>query len=140
MDLIQGEDLPSISKVITQENINRYARASKDFNPIHIDLDFAKKTPLGGTIAHGMLILSYVSQMMTEAFGQNWLNSGKMGIRFKTPARPGDILAINGKIDSVVKDHDTTLVTCQLKCSNQKDETVIIGDAQVKISGDDNKV
>ena len=140
MDLIQGEDLPSVSKVITQENINRYARASKDFNPIHIDLDFARKTPLGGTIAHGMLILSYVSQTMTGAFGRNWLNSGKMGIRFKTPARPGDIVTITGKIDSVVKDHGATMVTCQLKCSNQKDETVITGDAQVKIPGDDNKV
>jgi acyl dehydratase len=138
-DLLQGKDLPSIKKVITQANINRYAQASKDFNPIHIDLDFAKKTPLGGTIAHGMLVLGYVSQMMTETFGHNWLNSGKMGIRFKTPARPGDTLIISGRIDTIVNHHDTTLVTCQLKCSNQKDEIVIMGDAQVKISGD-NKV
>jgi acyl dehydratase len=135
-DLIIGMDLPSIKKVVTQENINRYAQVSKDFNPIHVDLDFARKTPLGGTIAHGMLILAYVSQMMTEAFGQNWLTSSKLGVRFKTPARPGDMLTIAGKIDTLEKHDGVTLVTCQLQCINQNGETVIAGDAQIKMQSD----
>ncbi len=135
-DLITGADLPSIKKTITQQIINRYAEASKDFNPIHIDVDFARRTPLGGTIAHGMLVLAYISQMMTEAFGENWLTDGRMSVRFKTPARPGDTLTVTGKIDKIDKQDNATLVTCQLKCSNQKDEIVIIGDARVKISAD----
>ncbi len=135
-DLITGADLPSIKKTITQQIINRYAEASKDFNPIHIDVDFARRTPLGGTIAHGMLVLAYISQMMTEAFGENWLTDGRMSVRFKTPARPGDTLTVTGKIDKIDKLDNATLVTCQLKCSNQKDEIVIIGDARVKISAD----
>jgi acyl dehydratase len=133
---VAGADLPAIKKTVTQQNINRYAEASKDFNPIHIDVDFAQKTPLGGTIAHGMLVLAYVSQMMTEAFGQNFLNGGRMGVRFKTPARPGDTLTITGKIDAVGKGDGITLVTCQVKCSNQKDEIVISGDARIKIPAD----
>jgi 3-hydroxybutyryl-CoA dehydratase len=136
ISLVAGTDLPVIKKMVTQQNINRYAEASKDFNPIHIDVEFARKTPLGGTIAHGMLVLAYVSQMMTETFGQDFLNGGKMGVRFKTPARPGDTLTITGKIDMVGKQDDTTLVTCQIKCSNQKDEIVILGDARIKIPAD----
>ena len=83
-------NLPALKKVVTQQNINLYAEASQDFNPIHIDEDFAKKTALGGTIAHGMLILAYASQMMSDTFGRNWLTNGKLNIRFKKPARPGD--------------------------------------------------
>jgi 3-hydroxybutyryl-CoA dehydratase len=134
--LTAGADLPALIKTVTQQNINRYAEASKDFNPIHIDVEFARKTPLGGTIAHGMLVLAYVSQMMAEAFGQDFLVGGKMAVRFKTPARPGDTLTVTGKIDTVSKQDDIRLVTCQIKCSNQKDEVVILGDARIKIPPD----
>ena len=75
-DLREGMNLFESAKEIVQRNINLYAEASRDFNPIHIDEDFARKTPLGGTIAHGMLILAYVSQMMSSAFGRAWLAGG----------------------------------------------------------------
>ena len=80
-ELSEGMSLPVMQKVVRQENINLYAEASKDFNPIHIDETFARRTPLGGTIAHGMLILAYVSQLMTKAFGQNWLSGSNLNIR-----------------------------------------------------------
>ncbi len=85
-----GQNLPEMKKHIVQEEINLYAKASRDFNPIHIDEEFARKTPLGGTIAHGMLILAYVSQMMTNSFGKEWLTGGRLNVRFKAPARPGE--------------------------------------------------
>ena len=70
--------------------LNAYADASGDHNPIHIDEAFAKTTPMGGTIAHGMLVLSFISEMMTAAFGERWLASGSLDVRFRAPARPGD--------------------------------------------------
>ena len=69
-EFTEGSPLPKIIKNIVQENINLYAKASGDYNPIHIDADYARQTPLGGTVAHGMLILAYISQMLTNAFGQ----------------------------------------------------------------------
>ena len=130
--LEEGESLPGISKSIIQANINRYAEASGDFNPIHIDEDFARKTPLGGTVAHGMLVLAYVSQMMTAAFGADWLSSGKLDVRFRAPARPGDTLAIGGKITAVERDANQTLVRCEVFCRNQDDESVISSVAEVR--------
>ena len=100
---------------------------------IHIDEDFAKKTPLGGTIAHGMLILAYVSQMMTMAFGQSWLTGGKLSVRFKAPARPGDTVYIVGKILKIDKSEEQCLVNCDLLCSNQNGETIIMGETEVRI-------
>jgi 3-hydroxybutyryl-CoA dehydratase len=131
--LTVGMDLSSVEKLVTQEDINRYAEVSRDFNPIHVDEKFAAKTPLGGTIAHGMLILGYVSHILTANFGQNWLNSGKLSVRFKTPARPGDTLVITGKITSMEEHEGLYLANCIVCCTNQKGETIVVGNAQVKV-------
>ena len=133
-ELKVGLSFPEAYKDIVQKDINLYAKASRDFNPIHIDEDFAKKTPLGGTIAHGMLILAYVSQMMTNAFGKSWLSGGRLNVRFKAPARPGDIIKVQGKINKIQNEGEQNLISCEVLCSNQKDEAVITGEAMVRIT------
>ena len=133
-ELEEGVSLPGISKTISQANINRYAEASGDFNPIHIDEDYARKTPLGGTVAHGMMVLAYVSQMMTAAFGEDWLSGGKLDVRFRAPARPGDTIAIGGKITAVERDESQTRVRCEVLCQNQDGESVIAGVAEARVS------
>jgi len=132
-EFAEGSPLPAISKNITQQNINLYAKASGDFNPIHIDADYARKTPLGGTVAHGMLILAYISQMMTGAFGQQWLTSGRLNIRFRAPARPGDVITVSGTIRRIEKADGFQTVDCDVLCSNQHDDPVVTGDARVKV-------
>ena len=132
-DIHQGDSLPQVVKHVTQRDIDRYAEASGDFNPIHVDEAFATQTPLGGTIAHGMLILAYMSGMMTEAFGNNWLEGGKLSVRFKTPARPQDTITTSGKIDSIEYKEGVPCVNCILESCNQKGETVISGGAVVKL-------
>ena len=134
-EISQGKPLPSITKHITQEKINLYAEASGDFNPIHVDESFAAQTPLGGTIAHGMLILAYISEMMTLAFGQSWLSQGKLSVRFKAPAHPGDILTVSGEIDSIEDGNGVSYANCSLECHNQRDEAVVTGQAVVRLLG-----
>ena len=129
----KGESLPKLVKRITQGDINRYAQASGDFNPIHVDEDFAKESPLGGTIAHGMLILSYLSQMMTIAFGHNWLSGGKLKVRFKEPARPGDVITASGEIRKVEQEGNEIQVNCNVRCQNQEGEAVITGESSVRL-------
>jgi 3-hydroxybutyryl-CoA dehydratase len=136
-EIQEGKTLNPVIKHITQEKINLYAEASGDFNPIHVDEAFAAKTPLGGTIAHGMLNLAYVSEMMTLAFGQNWLSGGKLRARFKEPARPGDTLAINGKIDCVEQKDGVSYANCIFECRNQKGEMIVTGETIVKFSEDE---
>jgi 3-hydroxybutyryl-CoA dehydratase len=133
-----GLKLPEIRKNIVQEDINLYAKASRDFNPIHIDENFAKKTPLGGTIAHRMLILAYASQMMTINFGKYWLNGGSLNVRFKAPARPGDVITVSGTIAKLQNEPAQTTISCDILCANQKGEAVITGEAIVRIKKDEN--
>lgn len=129
----EGNVLPSVVEDITQEQINLYAQASGDFNPIHVDESFAAETPLGGTIAHGMLVLAYVSEMMTLAFGQSWLSGGRLSVRFKAPARPGDTLTVKGKIDSIEDKNGVSYANYNIECCNQRDEAIVAGEARVKL-------
>ncbi len=139
VELKEGASLPIIKKNIVQDNIDRYAKASGDFNPIHVDADYARKTPLGGTVAHGMLILAYISQMMTSAFGHNWLSGGRLNVRFRAPARPGDVITISGTIRRIEKGDGFQMIDCDVLCSNQNDEPVITGDARVKVGDHENR-
>ena len=67
-----------------------YSAASGDDNPLHLDREFAAGTQLGGIIAHGMLTLAFISEMMTSYLGESWLASGSLRVRFKGAAYLGD--------------------------------------------------
>ena len=118
-------NLSELKRLITQEQINAYAEASGDFNPLHIDPEFAAKTELGGTVAHGMLILAYLSEFMTENFGENWINSGSLSARFKGAAYPGDTILVSGNVNNIEYEDDFIMIECDVICSNQKEEPVI---------------
>jgi len=133
-EIQEGKTLDPVVKHITQEKINLYAEASGDFNPIHVDESFAAKTPFGGTIAHGMLNLAFVSEMMTSAFGRDWLSGGKLRAKFKESARPGDTLTINGRINSIEQKDGVLYTNCIFECRNQKGETVVAGEATARLS------
>src|SRR4030042_2246419 len=134
VEIQEGKTLNPVVKHITQEKINLYAEAAGDFNPIHVDESVAAKTPFGGTIAHGMLNLAYVSEMMTSAFGESWLSGGKLRAKFKEVARPGDTLTINSKINCIEQKDDVSYANCIFECRNQKGEMIVVGEAIVKLS------
>jgi 3-hydroxybutyryl-CoA dehydratase len=122
--------VPSVAPVVkqlSQEQIARYADASGDHNPIHVNESFARATPFGGTIAHGMLVLAFISEMMTSAFGEAWITSGRLRARFRAPARPGDTITASAQTQT---ERDDT-VTYAVECRNQQDDVLISGTAEV---------
>jgi len=126
---VVGAELPSLAKTLSQEKIDRYARASGDFNPIHVDPAFAAQTPFGGTIAHGMLLLAYLSEMLTVAFGRAWLAGGRLKIRFKGAARPGDVVTARGRVQRVKGERGI----CSVECVNQQGQVLVAGQVEVKL-------
>ena len=127
----EGDSLPTVEKLITQEQIERYASASGDFNPIHLDHEFAASSQFGGTIAHGMMVAASVSDMMTLAFGQDWYSGGRLKIRFRAPVYPGDTVTSFGRVRSVrMRDHAKE-TTCSVGVRRQNGESAITGDAVV---------
>ena len=90
-------DLPVIIRQITPERLQAYAAAAGDHNPLHLDPDFAAATRFGGIIAHGMLTLAFLSEMLTAALGQRWLTGGSLRARFKGAAYLGDCVETWGR-------------------------------------------
>ena len=89
--------LPPISRRITQPQLNAYAAVSGDHNPLHLDPEFAAATQFGGIIAHGMLTLAFLSEMLTAAWGERWLAAARLRVRFKGAAYLGDMVATRGQ-------------------------------------------
>lgn len=128
-DIKVGDELTPVVKEITQEKINKYAEASQDFNPLHVDPEFAKKTMFGGTIAHGLLSLAYISQMMTNWVSKAWISGGELEVTFLAPVRPGDTITSKGRV--IEKDEERRVVVCEVYCENQKGEKVVAGKTRV---------
>ena len=120
-------EVAPVVRQITQANIDAYADASGDHNPIHIDVEFAKTTPMGGTIAHGMLVVSLISEMMTAAFDEAWLTTGTLDVRFRNPARPGDRVEAQARATGA----DGGRLRYAVQCLSQVGEILISGTAEV---------
>jgi len=132
-ELQAGSSLPVLVRALNQDRINAYAEAVSDFNPVHIDPAFAAKSGFGNTIAHGMLVLAYVSEMMSSVAGENWLSTGKLAVRFKSPALSTDTITIKGKVDSISENNGCRTYKCSVDCHNQKGDTIITGETEVTI-------
>ena len=121
-------DIPTISRQITAEKLVAYAAASGDDNPLHLDADFAKGTRFGGIIAHGMLTLAFISEMLAASLGERWLCSGALRVRFKGAAYLGDTVETWGRNEKSTKGTDSFAVGVRNKTTG---EDLITGTATV---------
>ncbi|HBD82650.1 MAG TPA: MaoC family dehydratase [Dehalococcoidia bacterium] len=129
----EGDTLPTVEKTFSQDDVNRYADAAGDHNPIHVDPNFAAGSQFGRRIAHGMMIAASISEMMAQAFGQDWHKSGRMKIRFRAPVFPGETVRASGTVRSVRQIEDATEVAVSVQVTKSNDEAAITGDARVRI-------
>jgi acyl dehydratase len=76
--------------------IRRYADITQDYNPLHLDPEFAALTPMGGIIAHGTLSLSVLWRSLAATFGPERMTDVTMDIRFVRPVRENDWVVAGG--------------------------------------------
>ena len=93
-----GYKLKSIKNKIIQTNVNNYAKASGDLNPIHLDELFAKKSIFKNTIAHGMMIGGILSEMLFAEYGDLWLSKSSIDIKFKAPVFMDEEIITYGEV------------------------------------------
>lgn len=78
---------------IAQDRIDLFAKATEDFQWIHVDLERAKQSPFGGTVAHGFLTLSMLPRLTEAAFEitdrKMGINYGLNKVRFTSPVPAG---------------------------------------------------
>jgi 3-hydroxybutyryl-CoA dehydratase len=113
---------PEVTHHITERSIRTYAELSGDFNPLHVDPEYAAASRFGSVVAHGPLGLQTVFESVTTWLGLDALPTGaSLEASYLAPVRPGD--AVRSRVAEML-DHAGTLVL-SVTCTNQRDETVI---------------
>jgi len=130
MDVKIGDSFAK-SRVVTDELIRAFAEVSGDFNPIHLDEDFAAGTRFGKRIAHGMLSGAFISAVLGYEFRERRIVYLSQTMRFISPVFIGDTVTTVATVKSIREDKG--IVTLDTVCSNQDGRTVIEGEAVVMI-------
>lgn len=117
------------TKSISEEDIALFATISGDFNPVHMDEEYAKKTFFKGRIAHGVLLLGLLSAAMAKLPGLVIFLG--QDIQFLKPVRIGDTITATAEV--IKTRPDKGIVTLKNTCTNQNSEVVIDGEAACRL-------
>jgi 3-hydroxybutyryl-CoA dehydratase len=126
-------DEASFAKTITEADVLLYAGLSGDFNPIHIDAEYARESLFKERVAHGMLVSGLISAVLgTRLPGPNSIYL-KQDLKFTAPVKIGDTVTAMAVVTE--KRDDMRIIKLRTTVSNQRGETVIEGNAVVKKVG-----
>jgi len=126
---------PLVKPPITKEQLRRYAEASGDYNPIHLDEQAAQQVGLDGVIAHGMLSMAFLGQFVNQQIASiPGARLEHLKVRFHNMVRLGDTLTCQGKVNTRTT-HEDLSQSIAIECwaENQKGDKVTTGEAAVII-------
>jgi acyl dehydratase len=135
-DLEVGEEHESPARTVTETDIVLFAGLSGDYNVLHTDAEFMKKSVFGERIAHGLLGLAIQAGLFTRAtpafatlafVGLRW--------RFKAPIKIGDTIRLRARVAAKreTSSPDRGLVTLERRVLNQRDELVQEGETDLLV-------
>lgn len=117
----------SIERAFSEQDVQDFARLSGDYNPIHVDADFAKTTVFGQRIVHGMLVSSLFSNLLAEKVpGRGSIYLGQT-FKFKKPVFFDQ--TVTATVEVLAVREDKPIVTMKTICTNAAGEEVISGEA-----------
>jgi acyl dehydratase len=134
LDRAVGQELsPLVKPSIAQEQLRRYADASGDYNPIHLDEQAAHRVGLDSVIAHGMLSMAFLGQFVNQQIADiPGARIAELRVRFINMVRLGDTLTCLGVVKSqAINDDLSQSITIDCWAQNQKGDKVTTGEAVV---------
>jgi acyl dehydratase len=119
-DLKQGDAIPELKETPDKYLPHRYAGASGDFNPIHIDPEFAKQVGLPGNILHGLYMMALVARANAELADGDPRALKRLSVQFRGMGIPEQEIVVSGEVkevdggrivtDTVAKQGDTRVI------------------------------
>ena len=120
----------TVSRTITETDLRNFSGVSGDTNPMHLNEEYAKKTPFGGCIVHGMLTASLISAVIgTKLPGPGCIYMSQT-LKFMAPVRVGDTVYAVATVKELMPEKHRALF--ETKCW-VKDTVVIDGEALIKV-------
>ena len=117
--------------IITEKLISDFSVISGDFNPLHMDENYATKTKFKKRVCHGMLLASFFSRLVGMYLpGKNALYFSQI-LNFISPCFINDEITVKGEI--IDKNDATKIITVKTSIINQKNELILDGEAKVMV-------
>ena len=117
-----------VRKVITDQDIEKFAEISTDHNPVHLDDEYARDTIFEGRIAHGMLTAGLVSAVIGEQLPGHGTIYMSQNLKFLAPVRPGDLVHAEVKVIDMVIEKRRVKLDCRCEVNGKN---VLVGEAMV---------
>ena len=118
-------DSAQISKTITESDIELFARATGDFNPIHLDQTYAEKTIFKARIAHGLLSVGLLSAILGNILPGHGTIYLSQEVKFLAPVRIGDTLTAQVEVIELIPEKNRAKF--RTTCINQDGKLVVEG-------------
>ena len=118
----------SSEHVITEEAVQTFAEVSGDFNPLHMDEEYAKGTIFKGRVAHGALTASFISGILGNQLPGPGAIFTDLAMQFKRPVRIGDTVVATAEISA--KEEKGSRITLAVVC-RVNGKPVVEGEAKV---------
>ncbi|MBQ4811443.1 MaoC family dehydratase N-terminal domain-containing protein [Pseudoalteromonas luteoviolacea] len=119
----------SVVRTVTMNDVLGFAALTGDFNPVHVNEEYANQTRFHGVVAHGMWTAAQISAVIGTTLpgpGSIYLSQD---LKFVAPVKIGD--EITTKITVIDKDLSRRVVTLDCQCTNQKKQEVVFGIATI---------
>lgn len=116
---------------ITRHRLALYCGASGDHNPIHVDLDFAKKAGFPDVFAHGMLVMAYLGQALTDVVPPSRLRV--FSTRFVAITQLGARLTCEGHVSELVEHNGERCAKLALTTKDENGEVKLAGEAVIAL-------
>ena len=120
-------DRASFTKTVSECDVYQFAGVTGDFNPAHVDAEYAKGSLFKERIAHGMLSAGFISTVLGTRLPGPGVIYVKQELRFKAPVRFGDTVAAFVEVTAL--DTEKNRVTLRTWCENQDKTVVLDGEA-----------
>ena len=124
-----GDEIEPLSVTPDKYLTVRYAGASGDFNPIHVDEDFARQVGLPGRILHGLYTMAQIARAATAA-GGGPASLKRLSVQFRGMGVPESELAITGTVRSV----EGGVAIVELSCSQDGKAIIRGAEAELRVS------
>ena len=128
-DLNVGDQIPELKVTPDKYLPHRYAGASGDFNPIHIDPEFAKMVGLPGTILHGLYMMGLVARANAAVAGGDPRALKRLSVQFRGMGAPETEIAVSGTVKSVEGDR----VVIDTVAAQGENQTIRNAEAELRL-------
>lgn len=128
-------DSASLRRTVTEADIVNFAGITGDFNPVHIDEEYAKGTMFKGRIAHGLFSASLISNILGNRLPGPGCIYLKQSLRFLSPVKAGD--TITAEVEIIETIEDKKRLRLSTTCKNQSGKLVLDGEALVQFMQSD---